>query len=99
MATAKKKEQGKNPAKKDVAPVEQEKAGGQKNDKVRRYHVSQHPDGWAVKFATGEKAIKVFKTQKEAHDYAVKMAENQKGRGVKASVVVHSKEGKLRKMH
>ena len=81
----------------EAAPIE---ASTERNDKVRRYHIVQHPSGgWTVKFAEGEKNIKIFKTQKEAHDYASQMAENQKGRGVKASVVVHSKKGKLRKMH
>lgn len=81
----------------EAAPAE---AATERNDKVRRYHIVQHPSGgWTVKFAEGEKNIKIFKTQKEAHDYASQMAENQKGRGVKASVVVHSKKGKLRKMH
>ncbi len=91
------------PVKKEAAKKEAEApAAGdsERNDKVRRYHIVQHPSGgWTVKFAEGEKNIKIFKTQKEAHDFASQMAENQKGRGVKASVVVHSKKGKLRKMH
>ncbi len=91
------------PVKKEAAKKEAEAsaaAESERNDKVRRYHIVQHPSGgWTVKFAEGEKNIKIFKTQKEAHDFASQMAENQKSRGVKASVVVHSKKGKLRKMH
>lgn len=91
------------PVKKEATKKEAEvstEVENERNDKVRRYHIVQHPNGgWTVKFAEGEKNIKIFKTQKEAHDYASQMAENQKGRGVKASVVVHSKKGKLRKMH
>ncbi len=88
------------PVKKEAKKPTEVEVEKERNDKVRRYHIYQHPDGgWTVKFATGEKNIKIFKTQKEAHDYAIKMADNQKSRGVKASVVVHSKEGKLRKMH
>ena len=39
-----------------------------------------------------EKALKIFKTQKEAIDYAKGVAKNQEG-----SIRVHSKAGKLRK--
>ena len=43
---------------------------------------------WEVKFAGGQKAIKLFKTQKEALAYSEKMAENQGG-----SVLVHNSKG------
>ena len=56
----------------------------------RVYHVSKRPDGkWAVKFAGGEKAIKLFKTQAEAVDYTKKMSESQKG-----VMLVHNSKGK-----
>lgn len=56
----------------------------------RVYHVSKRPDGkWAVKFAGGEKTIKLFDTQAEAKAYTKKMAENQDG-----VVLVHNSKGK-----
>lgn len=56
----------------------------------RVYHVSKRPDGkWAVKFAGGEKAIKLFKTQAEAVEYTKKMSENQDG-----VMLVHNSKGK-----
>ena len=59
-------------------------------DATRVYHVSKREDGkWQVKFAGGEKAIKLFKTQKEALDYTKSMANNQGG-----SMLVHNSKGK-----
>ena len=56
----------------------------------RVYHVSKRPDGkWAVKFAGGEKAIKLFKTQAEAIEYTKKMSDNQGG-----AMLVHNSKGK-----
>ena len=56
----------------------------------RVYHVSKRSDGkWAVKFAGGEKAIKLFKTQAEAVEYTKKMSENQDG-----VMLVHNSKGK-----
>ena len=61
------------PAQKDAAE-EKEKAA------ARNYHVAKRPDGkWQVKFAGGEKAIKLFGTQAEAIAYAKKLAVNQEG--------------------
>ena len=69
------------------AKAEQEKSA------ARNYHVAKRPDGkWQVKFAGGEKAIKLFSTQAEAIAYAKKLAENQDG-----SISIHKKDGKLRK--
>ena len=49
-------------------------------DSKRVYHVSKREDGmWAVKFAGGEKAIKLFKTKVEAEAYTKQMAKNQGG--------------------
>ena len=46
----------------------------------RVYHVAKREDGmWAVKFAGGEKAIKLFKTKVEAEAYTKQMAKNQGG--------------------
>lgn len=59
-------------------------------DSTRVYHVVKRPeDGkWAVKFAGGEKVIKLFETQKEAIDYSKKMAKNQEGK-----MLVHNSKG------
>ncbi len=56
---------------------------------TRVYHVAKREDGkWAVKFSGGEKAIKLFDTQKEAMEYTKKMAENQNG-----AMLVHNSKG------
>lgn len=65
----------------------------EKKQAARNYHVAKRPDGkWQVKFAGGEKAIKLFSTQAEAIGYAKKLAENQDG-----SISIHKKDGKMRK--
>ena len=62
----------------------------EKDTGKRVYHVSKREDGkWAVKFAGGEKAIKLFKTQAEAIEYTKKMSENQDG-----VMLVHNSKGK-----
>lgn len=57
----------------------------------RVYHVSKRAeDGkWAVRYAGGEKAIKLFNTQAEAIEYTKKMSENQGG-----AMLVHNSKGK-----
>ena len=58
-------------------------------DGTRVYHVAKRDDGmWAVKFAGGEKAIKLFKTQAEAVAYTKEMAKNQDGK-----MLVHNSKG------
>lgn len=59
----------------------------------RNYHVSKRQeDGkWTVKYAGGEKVIKLFDTQKEAIEYTKKMAENQDG-----VMLVHNSKGKAK---
>ena len=82
---AKKVEAKKAPAKK-AAPA---KKPVKKEVNYRTYHLVKRSDGmWEVKFAGGSKAIKLFKTQKEALAYSEKMAENQGG-----SVLVHNSKG------
>ena len=55
----------------------------------RTYHVVKRSDGkWEVKFAGGQKAIKLFDTQKEAIEYSKKMADNQGG-----AMLVHNSKG------
>ena len=72
------------PAKKPE-PKKEEK----KSVDFRNYHVAKRPDGkWQVKYAGGEKAIKLFATQKEAMEFTKKMAENQGG-----SVLLHPSKG------
>ncbi len=60
---------------------------------AKTYHVSKRTeDGkWQVKYAGGEKAIKLFDTKAEAMEYTKKMAENQ-GR----AVLVHASKGKFK---
>lgn len=93
---AKKKEKSKPVAKKvdkRVKRTSTEKIVAKKkpvDESTRVYHVAKREDGmWQVKFAGGEKAIKLFKTQKEAVDYSKKMSKNQKG-----AMLVHNSKGK-----
>ena len=86
-----KKAEAKKPAPKK--PAEVEKKIEKKIPTSKTYHISKHPSGkWQVKFAGGEKAIKLFATQAEAIEFAKKTAGNQDG-----SIRVHSKKGKIRK--
>ncbi len=81
----------KKPAKK-AAPAKKEapKKGGPSAEGKRVYHLSKREkdNKWVVKFAGGEKVIKVFDTQKEGLEYVNKMAENQGG-----TVLVHASKG------
>ncbi|AZZ65511.1 DUF2188 domain-containing protein [Metamycoplasma phocicerebrale] len=52
--------------------------------------VVNHPDGWAVKNPKGKKALRVFKTQKEAIDYARSLKDT-------TGTNVQSKTGAFRK--
>ena len=68
---------------------------GKYEGKTRVYHIAQSKtiDGqWQVKLAGGERAIKIFKTQKEAIEYAKGLVRTQGG-----SIRIHSMKGKLRK--
>ncbi|ENY68674.1 Hypothetical protein MAU_4690 [Metamycoplasma auris 15026] len=53
--------------------------------------VVNHPDGWAVKNPKGKKAIRTFKTQKEAMQYAKSLKDT-------TSINVQSKVGTFRKV-
>lgn len=57
---------------------------------TRVYHVVKRPeDGkWAVKYAGGEKVIKLFDTQKEAVAYSKEMTKSQDGK-----MLVHNSKG------
>ena len=60
---------------------------------IRNYHVAHRADGkWQVKFAKGEKAIKLFDTQEEAIAYAKKLTANRGG-----NMTIHKKDGSIRK--
>lgn len=79
----KKAEPAKKPAEKKPAPKKKEEVS------FRTYHLVKREDGkWEVKFAGGQKAIKLFNTQKEALEYSKKMAANQDGK-----VLVHNSKG------
>ncbi len=62
----------------------------------KNYNISQRKedDMWQVKLAKGARALKLFKTQKEAIEYAKTLAENQDG-----SITIHKKDGKIRKQN
>ena len=61
--------------------------------KGKIYHVALRDDGrWQVKAAKAEKALKIFMTQKEAIDYANKVAESTDG-----NVVIHKTDDGFRK--
>lgn len=72
-------------AKPAAKPVEK------KNEGTRVYHVVKRKEDnkWAVKFAGGEKVIKLFDTKVEAEAYTKKMAENQGG-----VMLTHASKGK-----
>lgn len=77
------------PAKKAVAKKAPAKKPIKKEVNYRTYHLVKRSDGmWEVKYAGGQKAIKLFRTQKEALAYSEKMAENQGG-----AVLVHNSKG------
>ena len=61
----------------------------------RIYHITKRTDVnmWQVKFAKGLKAIKLFKTQQEAIDFAKELAEKNG-----ASIRLHGVNGKIRKI-
>ena len=86
--TAKKNEKETKPKK-----VTEEKPEQKQTKKV--YHISKRKeDGmWQIKAAGGEKAIKLFKTQKEAIDYCKTLADNQD-----ANIRIHKEDGSFRKL-
>ena len=90
-APAKKAAPAKKPAAKKAAPAKKApaKKPAAKAEPSRQYHLVKRADGkWEVKFAGGQKAIKLFDTQKEALEYSKKMAKNQGG-----SMLVHNSKG------
>ena len=63
---------------------------------AKKYFVSQRKEDkmWQVKLVKGEKAIKLFKTQKGAIAYVETLADKQD-----ASFQIHKKDGKIRKQN
>ena len=60
---------------------------------ARTYHVTKNPDGmWQVRLAGGERAIRLFPTQKEAIVFANRLVKTRGG-----SIRVHGVNGKIRK--
>lgn len=89
MAVKKAKPAPKKPAVKQAVPNEKPAAAKKEEVNFRTYHLVKRADGkWEVKYAGGQKAIKLFDTQKEALDYSKKMAKNQDGK-----VLVHNSKG------
>lgn len=87
MAVKKAKPAPKKPLVKKAEPAKKKEAP--KKEATRTYHLVKRSDGkWEVKFAGGQKAIKLFDTQKEAIEYSKKMAANQGG-----SMLVHNSKG------
>lgn len=54
-------------------------------------HVTPKGDMWQVKKAGGEKATKIFDTQKEAIEYGRNIAKNQG-----SELVIHGSDGRIR---
>jgi len=74
---------------KKATPAKKTKAETKEKPNYRTYHVVKRDDGkWEVKFAGGEKAIKLFNTQAEAVEYTKAMAKNQDG-----AMLVHNSKG------
>ena len=87
MAVKKAKPAAKKPLVKKAEPAK--KKAEPKKEATRTYHLVKRSDGkWEVKFAGGQKAIKLFDTQKEAIEYSKQMAKNQGG-----SMLVHNSKG------
>ncbi len=70
-----------------------------KRKKPAKYHISQNKDddsehagSWRVRKEGSEKTIKYFTTQKAAIEFAEQLAENQD-----SSIVIHKKDGSIRK--
>lgn len=57
----------------------------------KNQHVVKNDEGWSVKGAGNSKATKIFRTQKEAIEFARDIAINQK-----SEVVIHGRDGKIR---
>ena len=87
---AAKKASAKKPVKKVAPKKTPKKVSKPVTEGKRVYHVVKRSDGkWEVKYAGGEKAIKLFDRQDEAVVYSRQMSKNQKG-----TMLVHNSRGK-----
>ncbi len=99
MATKKEEKVTAKPAKEAQAKPAQKTAAKPaqevKKAPAKKYHIAQRAEDsmWQVKAEGAEKALKLFKTQQEAIDYAKKVADNQEG-----SIMIHKKDGSFRKL-
>jgi len=57
----------------------------------KNQHIVKNGKKWSVKGEGNKKATKKFDTQKEAIDFAKKIAKNQK-----SEIVIHGRNGKIR---
>ena len=79
----------------DTRPSESSDEEQKKKPVHKNYHVSLRDDGkWQVKFAKGEKALKLFDTQAEAITFAKEKAKNQDG-----NITIRKTDGKIRKQN
>ena len=69
----------KKPAAKKEAPKEEAKPAPKKDEKTKVYHLTKRKeDGmWAITFVGGSKAVKLFRTKKEAEIALEKLTKNQ----------------------
>ena len=87
----------KETSKEESAPVLKDEEEVENEEKVaakkKMYHVSKRTSDnkWTVKYAGGEKVIKLFDTKVEALEYANKLAENNEG-----GVQFHASKGKYK---
>ncbi|VEU82269.1 DUF2188 domain-containing protein [Acholeplasma hippikon] len=84
---------------KDEETEEEEVEEDGKPKRPAKYHISQNKDTdaehageWRVRKEGSTKTIKYFRTQKEAIEFAEKLAENQD-----SSIVIHKRDGSIRK--
>lgn len=67
---------------------------GEEKKGTKVYHITKRSSDlmWQVKLGKGERALKLFHTQKEAIAYAKEVSKNQE-----ASIRIHGVSGKIRK--
>lgn len=59
--------------------------------KRQKMHISPHEKGWQLKKERAERALKTFKTKKEAVDFGI-----NKARALPLSqLIIHKKDGKI----
>ena len=88
-------EEQSNNAKSSRAEKEKKTATNLYKNAIRFYHISRtkpFAKDWKVKLENGERALKIFPTQKEAIDYAKELTKTQGG-----YIIVHSIKGRMRK--